>query len=121
MPLPCGCHGECACPPYLLAGATFFAGVAVVLTSPVLFALPERRPNVAVVSEAVLFGLGVFLVLALLQFAFTILAIVSALLDDWNLASVRIWTAARVVVAMALGAGGGVGTVLLLWVLVSFA
>jgi hypothetical protein len=119
--LPCGCHGECGCPPYALAGASFFAGVAAVLMSPVLLAAPARRPAGAEVLQVVWVGLGVFLVLALLQFALTVAAILAAVLADRDRAAVRIWTAGKAVVAMALGSGGGVGAVLLLWGLLSLA
>src|SRR5262249_39443501 len=88
--LPCGCHGVCDCPPYALAAAAFFAGVAAVLTSPLLFAVPLRPPGAAEVSTAVLFGLGLFLTLGLVQFAFAVVAIASALLADRDLAAARI-------------------------------
>jgi hypothetical protein len=119
--LPCGCHGECDCPPYVLAGATFFAGVAVVLMSPVLLAVPGRRPAEAEVLWVARVGLEVFLVLAVLQFAFTVVAILAAVLTDRDRAAVRIWTAGKAVVAMGLGSGGGVGAVLLLWGVLSLA
>ncbi len=117
-PLPCGCPVECDCPPYAKAAAGFFAVTAMVLMSPVF--LYDVSPFAGFdLHRIVQIGTGAFLVLAAFQIAIIAFVVLIAVCAGREHAAVRIWTAARTLVGMLLGAAGGVGCIVLLWGMVN--